>query len=48
MLGGFNKDDYESRRVWATAADGVRVPISLVYRKALFKQDGSARMLLHG
>ena len=34
VLGGtFNKDNYEEKRVWATARDGVKVPISLVYKK---------------
>ena len=34
VLGGtFNKDDYRSERVWATARDGQKVPISLVYHK---------------
>ncbi len=34
VLGGaFDKEDYTSKRVWATAEDGVKVPISLVYRK---------------
>ncbi len=31
--GGFERDRYVSERVWARAADGVRIPISLVYRK---------------
>ncbi|KAI8467013.1 MAG: prolyl oligopeptidase [Monoraphidium minutum] len=48
VLGGFNKDDYASERVWATAPDGTRVPVSLVYRRTLFKRDGRAPMLLHG
>ncbi|GBF90424.1 prolyl endopeptidase-like [Raphidocelis subcapitata] len=48
VLGGFSKDDYASERVWATSPDGTRVPISLVYRKDLFKQDGTAKMLLYG
>ncbi|MFD2098744.1 S9 family peptidase [Flagellimonas iocasae] len=34
VLGGkFNKDDYTTERLWATAQDGKKVPISLVYRK---------------
>ncbi len=34
VLGGnFDKSNYTSKRVWATAVDGVKVPISLVYRK---------------
>jgi oligopeptidase B len=34
VLGGsFDKEDYRSERKWATARDGVRIPISLVYHK---------------
>jgi len=34
VLGGqFNKANYESDRIWATAADGTKVPISLVHHK---------------
>ncbi|NHF59201.1 S9 family peptidase [Flavobacteriaceae bacterium TP-CH-4] len=34
VLGGkFHKDNYREKRVWATARDGVKVPISLVYHK---------------
>ena len=34
VLGGkFDKNNYTSKRVWATARDGKKVPISLVYRK---------------
>jgi oligopeptidase B len=36
VLGGkFNKGDYEEKRIWATAEDGVKVPISLIYKKGL-------------
>lgn len=36
VLGGeFDKDNYESKRVWATATDGTKIPISLVYRKGM-------------
>jgi oligopeptidase B len=31
----FNKDNYESKRIWATARDGVKVPISIVYKKGI-------------
>ncbi|GAA4231859.1 oligopeptidase B [Postechiella marina] len=45
VLGGkFNKENYESKRVWATARDGVKVPISLVYKKGL-KLDGTNPLL---
>lgn len=46
VLGGFNKDNYVEERVWATAKDGVRVPISMVYRKGI-KKDGSNPFLLY-
>jgi oligopeptidase B len=29
----FNSDDYESQRIWATANDGSKIPVSLVYKK---------------
>jgi oligopeptidase B len=45
--GGYDPALYESQRIWATAADGVRVPISIVYKKALFKHDGSNPALLY-
>ncbi|GAB4014792.1 oligopeptidase B [Spirosoma koreense] len=44
VLGGFDKDNYVSERMYATARDGVKVPISLVYRKGT-KKDGSAPLL---
>jgi len=43
---GFNPDDYTVERVWATAADGVKVPMSVVYKKSL-KKDGSNPALLY-
>lgn len=39
--GGFNKNNYATDRVWATARDGVKVPVSLLYKKD-FKRDGTA------
>ena len=40
VLGGkFDKNNYTEERVWATATDGTKVPISMVYRKEL-KRDG--------
>jgi oligopeptidase B len=44
--GGFNPDDYTVERVWATASDGVQVPMSIVYKKSL-KKDGSNPALLY-
>ncbi len=46
VLGGFDSKNYESKRLWAKAADGTMVPVSLVYRKG-FKQDGKAPLLLY-
>jgi protease II len=47
VLGGFNKEDYASERHWATATDGTRVPISLVFNKRATKRDGSDPLLLN-
>jgi len=47
VLGGYDKGQYQSERIFARASDGTRVPISLVYRKGV-KRDGSAPMLLQG
>ncbi|WP_242204605.1 S9 family peptidase [Aestuariivivens insulae] len=45
VLGGtFKKENYESKRIWATARDGVKIPISLVYRKGI-KLDGNNPLL---
>jgi len=44
---GHNPDDYETRRIFATAGDGERVPVTLLYRKGL-KLDGKAPALLYG
>lgn len=45
VLGGdFNKDNYETKRVWATATDGVKIPISLVYKKGI-ELDGKNPLL---
>jgi oligopeptidase B len=47
VRGGYNRNDYVSERLWATSHDGVRVPISIVYRRGLEK-DGSHPALLYG
>jgi len=46
VLGGYDPSQYQSERLWATASDGARIPISIVYRKGL-KRDGSAPLLLY-
>jgi oligopeptidase B len=47
VLGGYDRGQYHSERLLATAPDGVKLPISIVYRKGL-KRDGSPPMLLTG
>jgi oligopeptidase B len=44
---GYDPSLYKSERLFAIAADGVHVPISIVYRKD-FKRDGSHPLLLNG
>ncbi len=44
--GGFAKTNYKSERVFATASDGTKIPMSVVYRQGT-KLDGSAPMLLY-
>lgn len=44
---GFERDLYESERIWVKAQDGVDVPVSLVYRKDLFKK-GENPILIYG
>ena len=47
VRGGFDPANYTSERIHATASDGTRIPISLVYRKG-FQRDGRAPLLLDG
>jgi len=47
VIGSFDPVNYESIRLNATARDGVKVPISIVYRKGV-AIDGSAPLLLYG
>jgi oligopeptidase B len=46
VLGAFSPERYETRRIWATARDGVRVPVSLMYRRGT-PLDGRAPLLLY-
>ena len=51
-VAGYEPEQYESRRAWATATDGTRIPISIVYRRGLRgdgqRGDGPSPMLLYG
>ncbi|HKC20398.1 MAG TPA: S9 family peptidase [Candidatus Dormibacteraeota bacterium] len=46
VRGGYERDDYATERIWATSQDGVRVPISLVYRRDM--KRAAAPLLLYG
>ena len=48
VLGDFDPDDYESTRGWAQAADGTRVPISLVWRRDRRRPGQPMPCLLYG
>jgi oligopeptidase B len=47
VLGTFDPSHYRTELVWATARDGAKVPVSLVYRVGV-KLDGTAPMLQYG
>jgi oligopeptidase B len=46
VLGGYDPKQYESERLFATAADGTKIPVSIVYRKGL-RKDGKAPLHLY-
>jgi oligopeptidase B len=47
VLGGYDMNLYQSERLYATASDGTKVPISIVYRKELAR-DGRRPLVLEG
>jgi oligopeptidase B len=46
VLGGYDPSRYASERLWATARDGERVPISIVYKKG-FERNGQSPLFLY-
>jgi len=46
VLGGYDPSRYATERLWATARDGTKVPISIVYKKGT-RRDGSAPLFLY-
>ncbi len=48
VVGGYNKELYTSKRLWATAKDGTKVPISLVYKNELRKPETGNPLLIYG
>lgn len=47
VLGGYKPSNYRCERLWATAKDGTKVPMAMVYRKGA-KRKGGAPCLLYG
>lgn len=47
VIGGHNPEDYVTERLWATVRDGVKVPISIVYKKG-FEKNGKSPLLQYG
>ena len=47
VLGGYDTAQYKSERLYATASDGTKVPISIVYKKGM-RRTGKAPLLLEG
>jgi oligopeptidase B len=47
VLGGYDPNQYQSERLFATAGDGTKVPVSLVYKKGMVK-DGNNPLILSG
>jgi oligopeptidase B len=47
VVGGYNPEDYQTERLWATASDGTKIPMSIVYKKGI-KKDGNNPTLLYG
>lgn len=45
VLGGYNKNEYTTERVFATAKDGTKIPISIVYKKGIIKNDKNPTLL---
>jgi oligopeptidase B len=46
VVGGYNGREYITERLYATAKDGTKIPISIVYKRG-FKKDGNAPLLLY-
>ena len=44
---GYDPSQYTTERLWATARDGTKIPVSLVYKKG-FRKDGTAALLQYG
>ncbi|MDO9554866.1 S9 family peptidase [Rhodonellum sp.] len=45
VVGGYDAIKFQSEKIWAIAEDGVKIPISLVYKKDLFQKNGNNPLL---
>jgi oligopeptidase B len=48
VLGDFDPSRYGTEYRWVPARDGERVPVAIVYRRDLFRRDGTAPLLQYG
>jgi oligopeptidase B len=48
VMGTFSSNDYQSERLWIPARDGEQIPLSLVYRKSLFKHNNPILIYAYG
>jgi oligopeptidase B len=46
--GGFDPTLYTSERVWITASDGAKVPVSIAYRRDRFRKDATNPLYVYG
>lgn len=44
----YSSELYQSERIWAPAQDGTLIPVSIVYKKSLFKKDGTNPLFTYG
>jgi len=47
VIGDFDPDNYETKRIYATADDGTKIPLSILYRKGM-KKNAKNPLLLYG
>jgi oligopeptidase B len=47
VLGGYNPEEYYTERLEAVAADGAKIPVSLVYKRGI-DHNGNTPLLLYG
>jgi oligopeptidase B len=48
VIGGYDKTEYGMKMVHALSHDNKKIPVTLVFKKSLLKNDGSNPMLLEG